>query len=547
MSNGVLLPSGGSLGYLNQVQKDQIHRQFHFAPGDLEDARQIFQEKGFFETYSDYVDSALKATLVFFAHLTIVGGFAMAAYVSHQQSTENEKRRIIANPADYVSYPAEVTRWIDPKEFKIDDWKDTLHDVTANVSQEKRSAVVALATIYALGVRNLFGHHYSSDLLDAAEMIQDEFQLERPPIVPVRNRMAPVQIRREQQRPVRRQEPYLVHREMPREQERPARRECREQFRAIKEFLNSHEFAEKDQVVHLAREVAENTVRIARGCSEDVSLTDDIFISATEEFKSLLELSRALTLPDLPIPERERGREMILEQRHVQEIVGILGRSALTERELAAFRDLIKDIDPNMILHGQVIGGTMLHRLAKVGRAIPLVAVLRDAGADFNIQDRWGNTPLIWAIANGKFSMAQEMIRLAPMSTDFNIKGMGNTALHLAIGKGYTTRTSDGNHLTVSSLDLARELIDKTDPNSRGRDGNTPLHLACIRRDSETIQLLLEKGANSTLKNDQGESAVDLLNKTYEEASHFLHDQTSVFLLDRARFEASYETCRDLF
>jgi len=472
----------------------------------------------------------------------------MAAYVSHQQSKENEKRKIIANPADYVSYPAEVARWVDPQEFRIDDWKDSLHDVTANVSPEKRSAVVALATIYALGVRNLFGHHYSSDLLDAAEMIQDEFQLERPPvIVPVRNRQEPVHVRREQVRPVRRQGLALVRREVPIEPERPARRECREQFRALKEFINSHEFAERDQVVHLAREVAENTVRITRGCLEDVSLTDDIFTSATQEFKSLLELSRVLKLPDLPIPARERGREVILEHRYVQEIVRTLGRSALTEREMAAFRDLIKDIDPNVILHGQVIGGTMLHRLAKEGRALPLVEVLRDAGADFNIQDRWGNTALIWAIANGNFSMAREMIRLAPLSTDFNIKGMGNTALHLAIRKGYTTRTRDGKPLAVSSLDLARELIDKTDPNSRGRSGNTPLHLACIRRDRETIQLLLEKGANPTLRNDKGESAVDLLNKTYEEASHFLHDQTSVFLLDRTRFEASYEICRDLF
>jgi hypothetical protein len=531
----VLLHSGDSLGYLNQTQKDQIYRQFHFTTGDLENARQIFQEKGFFETYSDYVDSAWKATLVFFAHLTIIGGIAMAAYVSHQQTKENEQRRILANPADYVSYPLEVARCMDPQEFRIDAWKDTLHDITANVPQEKRSAVVTLATIYALGVRNLLGHHYSSDLLDAAEMIQDEFQLERPIIALERNREESAYVRREELRPVRKQ------------QERPARRECREQFRVLKDFLLSHQFAERSQVIHLAREIAENTGRITRGCLEDTDLTDEIFAAATKEFESLLELSRALTFPDLPIPIRERGREVILEQEQVQSILSFLGRSALTEREMAAFRDLIKDINPNMTLRGQAIGGTMLHRLAKVGRAIPLVQVLKDAGIDFNILDHWGNTALIWAIANGNFSMAREMIRLAPMSTDFNIKGRGNTALHLAIGKGYTTRTRDGDPLTVSSLDLARELVGKTDPNNRGRAGNTPLHIACVRRDQEMIQLLMENGANPSLRNDQGERAIDLLSKTYEEASAFLNDQTSVFLLDRSRFEASYEACRALF
>ncbi|KAH8119814.1 ankyrin repeat-containing domain protein [Phellopilus nigrolimitatus] len=88
---------------------------------------------------------------------------------------------------------------------------------------------------------------------------------------------------------------------------------------------------------------------------------------------------------------------------------------------------------------------------------------------------------------------------------DINFKdGLGNTALHYAVSQGSTD---------VLEHILEHEDCD-VDPINR-LEGATPLHLALKMRDLELrnyiVESLLEAGADTTIKDKDGDTAVDLL------------------------------------
>lgn len=99
-----------------------------------------------------------------------------------------------------------------------------------------------------------------------------------------------------------------------------------------------------------------------------------------------------------------------------------------------AFITLLEKGPANLIQDGD---GNLLHLVAKWGGPLKLVKILIDHGVSLDkVEDNmWGNTPLLWAIANGNNNMAMEILNY---EQNLNL-GKKNTALHLAIAKGYTT------------------------------------------------------------------------------------------------------------
>lgn len=162
---------------------------------------------------------------------------------------------------------------------------------------------------------------------------------------------------------------------------------------------------------------------------------------------------------------------------------------------------------------------TPLHQIAKFGEPLECLEIIANYGIDFNTRDIYGNTPLLWAIANAKNTMALEIIKY---DQNFNIMGKGlfeNAPLHLAVVKGYTTEDKNGKTLNVTNLMIVEKLLEKkANPNLKNHLGYTPLHYACIRKDYAMIEVLLKYGADSSLKSPEGISCIDLLKMPLKEA-----------------------------
>jgi hypothetical protein len=191
---------------------------------------------------------------------------------------------------------------------------------------------------------------------------------------------------------------------------------------------------------------------------------------------------------------------------------------------------------------------TILHYVAKAGPA-QFVAVMAEFNIDFGIQESTGfqNTALHWAIANGKNWTAREIIQHAPPQTLSLQAWRGNTPLHLAIAKGYTTHTKDGVHIRYSNFDLTRELITKgASVDISNQDGNTPLHLACARRDIATMKLLIANGAKIDTRNNKHQTPWDLLLLEHEHACALLEITARAFLLDKDLFVENKQQAKDI-
>jgi hypothetical protein len=139
------------------------------------------------------------------------------------------------------------------------------------------------------------------------------------------------------------------------------------------------------------------------------------------------------------------------------------------------------------------------------------------------------NEYVITAIANAKNESAlylltnyAELINLATLS-EFSTH---NTALMLAIAKGRHHLDADkGSAIYMAELidalllhPTARESV-----NLQDSLGMTALHLAVLQRDSKTVKVLLDRGADPTIKNKEGMTAWDYLDISRKEAKEHLN------------------------
>jgi serine/threonine-protein phosphatase 6 regulatory ankyrin repeat subunit B len=119
---------------------------------------------------------------------------------------------------------------------------------------------------------------------------------------------------------------------------------------------------------------------------------------------------------------------------------------------------------------------------------LEVLDLLLKAGADVNIRDIAGNPALVSAIANAQYPGA---FRLVEHGAAVNVKGPEWAAIHLAARHGRT--------------DLCQVLLEAgASVDQMGDSLHTALMLACEEKHVETVQLLLEHGADLHRKNAEG-------------------------------------------
>ena len=103
-------------------------------------------------------------------------------------------------------------------------------------------------------------------------------------------------------------------------------------------------------------------------------------------------------------------------------------------------------------------------------------------------------SPLMMAAMRGELKLATELI-----AKDADVNKTGWTPLH------YAASSTQGEQLAVAKLLLENAAyIDAASPN-----GSTPLMMAAMYGNTATLKLLLDEGADPTLKNQLGLTAVD--------------------------------------
>jgi ankyrin repeat protein len=177
-----------------------------------------------------------------------------------------------------------------------------------------------------------------------------------------------------------------------------------------------------------------------------------------------------------------------------------------------------------MIYTLQPVGGWAAAMYAARDGAVGALRALGDAGADLNVQDPDGTTPLILAIVNARFDAA---VALLDKGANPNIADkMGMTPLYAAVDMHTLSplmgRPAPALRDSIDAVEMARVLLRRgANPNAQlarpiiGRhtayqgdgslgEGTTPLMRAAKSGDAAIIKVLLEGGADPRITQKNG-------------------------------------------
>eukprot|EP01134_Creolimax_fragrantissima_P006789 CFRG6789T1 len=189
--------------------------------------------------------------------------------------------------------------------------------------------------------------------------------------------------------------------------------------------------------------------------------------------------------------------------------------------DLVAMRRLI-DAGANIDSRSSRSRHTALHIASAEGH-IDVVSLLLENGAQVNIVDRWGKTPLSNAIENGHKEISIMLMENGAVSIKRDTDAME-----------LCKAAAEGKLHKVKAMIEWRGL----NPDVKDYDWRTPLHVAAGEGRLEIVQYLVSKGANVELKDKWGFNA-------YQSALQLGHPEIADFLNHNAMFTLKTELSVD--
>lgn len=145
-------------------------------------------------------------------------------------------------------------------------------------------------------------------------------------------------------------------------------------------------------------------------------------------------------------------------------------------------------------------GNTPLMRTV-IQNKVSTAKILLDTGADVDIQDNQGLTFLMKAV----YSRQPEMVKLAIQA---GAKDLQEKSGHTALMMAFKERMTNNPDLDLS---IAKMLVEHDiDINATNKHGETPLIIAILAGSVDGVSILLDAGAALDLKNDIGQTALDI-------------------------------------
>lgn len=160
---------------------------------------------------------------------------------------------------------------------------------------------------------------------------------------------------------------------------------------------------------------------------------------------------------------------------------------------------------------------TALHEAANNGRGDATSFLLQN-GADPEIEDRYGNTPLLATTAHKKLHAIT--LLLDAQANINHINNQEQNCLHLIV------RAKSEKH---KSLTIAKLLIERgININAQDENGDTPLHYAATKNYTNMIKLLLYHNANKHAVNSRQKTPFGIARmKKFKEAVELFHQASN--------------------
>ena len=186
-------------------------------------------------------------------------------------------------------------------------------------------------------------------------------------------------------------------------------------------------------------------------------------------------------------------------------------------------------------------GRTALHEAAWAGHRALVEILINDKGADPNVKDFHGRTPLFFAClsdpsgrvgdSRGTIKFLVETLHQKGVSfSDINSATKRNrTPLRQAAACGFNNVVEDLLHMLRNSGADAAAAVNEADT----RKGRTALHCAAARGHQECVRLLLEFGADARIEDKSKKTALQLCYEQWALTNRQEFEDTALLLCDK--------------